>query len=508
MFHPSAQTNKLIFSLRVSPWPQTNKLIFSLHVSPSPQTNSFSLSMFHPHLKQTNSFSLSMFHPHLKQTNSFSLSMFHPHLKQTNSFSLSMFHPHLKQTNSFSLSMFHPHLKQTNSFSLSMFHPDLKQTNSFSLSMFHPHLKQTNSFSLSMFHPDLKQTNSFSLSMFHPHLKQTNSFSLSMFHPHLKQTNSFSLSMFHPHLKQTNSFSLSMFHPHLKQTNSFSLSMFHPHLKQTNSFSLSMFHPSPQTNKLIFSLHVSPPRRLYNFPLSLLFQTEEVYYHQSGRILRASWGLCCVAMFASYGALLTSTATAPREYPKITSFVDLLAHAHFKIGLSPQESYTYGSLRNASPGTLLAQLWQVLSEQNRSEPSTFSTDRSYHIRRVLEGDYAYLTNVRKRQLPIYVDGDYSDVNFVSIRMSRLHLSTAKNSFYTSNLERILLSAIETGLITSVDNKNYPPLTRMRISQVENETEVNFCRLEFLIQVASVGICLAFASLAAEKCVSLFRVFLR
>ena len=269
-----------------------------------------------------------------------------------------------------------------------------------------------------------------------------------------------------------------------------------------------MFHPSPQTNKLIFSLHVSPPRRLYNFPLSLLFQTEEVCYHQSGRILRASWGLFCVAMFASYGALLTSTATAPREYPKISSLEDLLAHSEFKIGISPQSSYTFGSLRSASPGTLRAQLWHVVCEQNRSDPSTFSTDTSYHIRRVLEGEYAFLTSLRKRQLPTYVDGDYSDIKFVSIRLSRLHLSTAKNSFYTSNLESIVLSAIATGLLSTLEDKSFPPLARMRISQVENETEVHVSRLDFLIHIVSVGIGLALLSLAAERCAHLFSVLRR
>ena len=176
--------------------------------------------------------------------------------------------------------------------------------------------------------------------------------------------------------------------------------------------------------------------------------------------------------------------------------------------MAPDASSFIATMENATPGTLLANLWQVLRERNRSDPSTFSSDRSYQIKRVLEGDYAYLTNVLKRQLPTYVDDDYNAVKYVRLHNSRLQLSTAKDAFYKSTLESISHYALQMGLVNSLEGKWYPPLDRIRTSQVENETGVNFSRLEFLIEVVSFGLGLALISLAAEKCVYLFSILRR
>ena len=238
-------------------------------------------------------------------------------------------------------------------------------------------------------------------------------------------------------------------------------------------------------------------RRLYDLPLHWLFQTEEVCHHQSGRILRASWGLFCVAMFAAYAALLASTATAPLEYPKLSSLEDLLAHPELKIGISPSSSSFITRMKKAKPGTTHGRLWQVMSRQNRSDLGTFSSDKGHHIRNVAKGKYAFIGNVPRELLHTFVD-DLGDVRFVTLSRLRLKTAIPQDALYKRSMEGALRSAYEMGVIRALLQKWFPPAASPLRSRADDKTEVDFSRLDFLIYVSTIGVGLAVLSVAVER----------
>ncbi|GFN87768.1 mariner mos1 transposase [Plakobranchus ocellatus] len=228
-------------------------------------------------------------------------------------------------------------------------------------------------------------------------------------------------------------------------------------------------------------------RRLYDFPLHYMFQTAEPYSHQSGRILQASWDLFCVAMFASYGSLLTSNAAAPVEHPSISSLEDLLSYPDMAIGISPSSSRTITALSMAKPGTVYAGIWQTLIRLNESEASTFNPDKGYHVRRVLEGNYAFIGGIPKCLLPSLVDADFSDVRFFAFQFQQLYMAIPNNVFYKQVMERALLLVIESGILKSMLQKWCLPTANMKELNEENGTVIHLARLRLLLTLIAVAL---------------------
>ena len=250
----------------------------------------------------------------------------------------------------------------------------------------------------------------------------------------------------------------------------------------------------------IITLFFSAPicRRLYDFHLHWLYQTTESWPHQSGRVLRASWGLFCVALFTSYGALLTSNATAPQEYPQISSLEDLLRHPQFKIGIALSSSHFLTALREAEAGTTFADLWQVVYAQNQTDPLTFSANKTHHIRRVLEEEYAFLTSVPIGRLPSYVNADYTYVRFTILWNQLSQMCVPQNAFYKSEMELVLQRATETGVLSFIQMAWFPPEARLNRSRDGRRPKVGLSRFKLMKYAVATGTGLAGWSLIVEN----------
>ncbi|GFO22765.1 glutamate receptor ionotropic, delta-2 [Plakobranchus ocellatus] len=235
-------------------------------------------------------------------------------------------------------------------------------------------------------------------------------------------------------------------------------------------------------------------KRLYDFPFHWVFQTYELWRHQSCRILRATWALFCVILFATYGALMTCNAAAPMESPVISSLEDLLTHPEIAIGISPASSKMITILSRAKPETTKAQIWEKLVRLNQSDGRTFSLDKAYHLRRVLKGNYAYISGFQKSLLPSYVDADFSDVRFFDVIHEQVHMAIPQNVFYKAEIERALMLATESGTIKAVYDKWFSPEGSLEKSEVKDPTVIHLARLKLLFSMAACGIGLAFLSL--------------
>ena len=205
-------------------------------------------------------------------------------------------------------------------------------------------------------------------------------------------------------------------------------------------------------------------------------------------------------MFTSYGALLTSNAAAPQEYPNITSLEDLLRQPDFTIGVPFSYSYFITRSIKAEAGTTLADLWKVLYAQNQSNPETITTDEAHHIRRVLEGQYAYLTSLPLGLLSSYSNADFSNVRFAIQWKLLLHMCVPQNAFYKPDLERVLQSATETGILKYIQDEWFPSEAHFNRPRVERQPEVHLSRLQFVMYAVTAGIGVAVFSLAVENLV--------
>ncbi|GFO22770.1 glutamate receptor ionotropic, delta-2 [Plakobranchus ocellatus] len=239
-------------------------------------------------------------------------------------------------------------------------------------------------------------------------------------------------------------------------------------------------------------------KRLFDFPFHWVFQTTELWRHKSCRILRATWALFSVILFATYGALMTSNAAAPVERPVISSLEDLLAHSEIAIGISPSSSKTVTTLSRAKRGTTKAQLWEKLVRLNKSDGKTFNPDKGYHMRRVLKGNYAFISGLPKVVLQSYVDADFSDVRFFDVINEYMHMAIPQNVFYKAEIERALLLATESGTIKAVYDKWFSPDASLEKSEVKDTTVIHLARLELLFSMTACGTGLAFLSLVIEQ----------
>ena len=213
-------------------------------------------------------------------------------------------------------------------------------------------------------------------------------------------------------------------------------------------------------------------------------------------------------MFASYGALLTSNATAPREYPVITGLEDLLETSGIKVGISPENSFFITAMKKASPGTLYSRLWSLLVQQNQSDPATFDLDKQVHLRRVLEGGYVFIGYVRKISMSRLAGDAYKDVRFVVLNYQILHMAIPQHAFYKAEMEQVLLSATEGGIIKTAMDQWIMPDTHTGRSCAEKRSAVDTSRLAFLVSVLSAGVGLATACLCVERLLHQLRVLQR
>ncbi|GFO34467.1 glutamate receptor [Plakobranchus ocellatus] len=231
-------------------------------------------------------------------------------------------------------------------------------------------------------------------------------------------------------------------------------------------------------------------KRLYDFPLYWFFQTVELHRYHSGRILRAAWGFFCVILFASYGALVTSNAAAPVERPVISRLEDVLALPEFAIGISPFNSRMVSVLSTAQPGTTFARVWQALLRCNKSDERTFDPDKTHHITKVLQGNYAFLGNVPDWLVPSFVDADSSDVRSLDLLYEQLHMAVPPNAFYKADLERAVRFAAEAGTIHAIIQQWVPPMQNVNKPNGERQTVVRLKRIKPLLTLVTCGVVLA------------------
>ena len=151
----------------------------------------------------------------------------------------------------------------------------------------------------------------------------------------------------------------------------------------------------------------------------------------------------------------------------------------------------------AKTGTTHARLWQVLCEQNESDPRTFSTDKSYHIRRVLDGKYVFLGNIPERMVPTYVKADFSNIKFARLHNLRYCMAIPQKAFYKDDLERVLYTAIEVGIVKSIRLKWIPDKAELLASKVEMKTDVHLSQLDFLLYFVATGISIAILIIILE-----------
>ena len=242
---------------------------------------------------------------------------------------------------------------------------------------------------------------------------------------------------------------------------------------------------------------LSSTRRLYNFPFHWVFQIDLPIRQQSGRVLRASYGLFCLAIFASYRASMTSNAAVPHEVPVISSLGDLLLHQEYRVGISPETSALVTAMKEAPPGTVNARVWQMIIKANSSDPRALSTDRKYHIDRVMRSRYAFIGNAYNLTSSCR-DIDYSDLRFSRIALENLYMTLPKNAFYKESLERVIPTTIETGLIEKLKVDWEPVDSSIKRRERQTPKSINLRRLNLLFCIICAGLGAAALSLILER----------
>ena len=218
-----------------------------------------------------------------------------------------------------------------------------------------------------------------------------------------------------------------------------------------------------------------------------------MYPHQSGRILRACYGLFCVVYFAAYRAAVTSDATAPREFPVISDLEGILEHPGYDIGISKENSATFTALENAHPGTTQAQIWQTIVRSNRTDPRVLSADNDYHLNRVMNSNYAYIGTGYNMIPTNQTSTKYSEVRFSRIGLNQLFMTVPKDVFYKADLEKALHQCVELGIIEEMKARVVHDYGDVSPNRAQSTT-IHLNRMKLLFHLmcgglASAGVCL-------------------
>nr|KAG5700691.1 hypothetical protein BaRGS_029056 [Batillaria attramentaria] len=110
----------------------------------------------------------------------------------------------------------------------------------------------------------------------------------------------------------------------------------------------------------------------------------------SGRLLVSCWWLFCIVVAATYSGNLIAFLTVDRGTPLFQTLTDLTGQSSYRWG------FMHGSAIHqtvqASKLRTFHQLWAGVEGWMRDDPHYLTTDPDLHYRRILQGQYAFLSD--------------------------------------------------------------------------------------------------------------------
>lgn len=200
---------------------------------------------------------------------------------------------------------------------------------------------------------------------------------------------------------------------------------------------------------------------------------------------------------AAYSAyLVTSFAVKPSEL-KIDSLEKLLATPGYKIGIWGSNSALLTELK-ISQNSVLSNIWRKVQIANKSDPLILSSDVMDHVNKLLSGGYVFVDHNRAVDLSFFLDADFSEVRSYAVQslnfLAHEFVTVPKNVFYKEELNKILMSLEETGILAYLREKYniYQPAALSQSTETQDSVSVSRILVLVyvsLITVAAAGCCL-------------------
>ncbi|KAK6983580.1 glutamate receptor 4 [Biomphalaria glabrata] len=238
---------------------------------------------------------------------------------------------------------------------------------------------------------------------------------------------------------------------------------------------------------------ISALKELYSYPDHFCFETQ-VYASQSGRVLKATWGVFWLILSSAYSAYLTTTFAVRAKEMQINSYQALAEVQGYDIGVHASMNHLIAQVRNSSHDQTMEALSAKLRALNQSDPMTFSDNVTYHMDRVKRGGYVFLT---MGLVPGLMEGDAtaSDTLLRSSEMpesmSRINTGVATDVFFKEDLYIYLLKIKEYRILEKLHRDLFKPKAVVKETKASDESSVSIQKIELLIYavLACLGISL-------------------
>ncbi|KAK0051482.1 glutamate receptor-like isoform X2 [Biomphalaria pfeifferi] len=239
--------------------------------------------------------------------------------------------------------------------------------------------------------------------------------------------------------------------------------------------------------------YFSALKELYFYPDHFCFETK-VYASQSGRVLKATWGVFWLILSSAYSAYLTTTFAVKAKEMQINSYEALAEVQGYDIGVHASMNHLIAQVQNNSLDQTMEALSAKLRALNQSNPMTFSDNVTYHMDRVKRGGYVFLT---MGLVPGLMEGDAttSDTLLRSSEMpesmSRINTGVATDVFFKEDLYIYLLKIKEYRILEKLHRDLFKPKAIVRATKASDESSVSIKKIELLIYavLACLGISL-------------------
>lgn len=220
---------------------------------------------------------------------------------------------------------------------------------------------------------------------------------------------------------------------------------------------------------------------------------------QSGRILKASWGIFWIIVGSAYSAYMTTNFAVRSKELTLTSLQDILQRPELQLGINKRMTALVTLLESSADDPVLSRAWRKLLEHNSTDSMTFSDNVTYHVAKVLEGNYAFMTALPEsgvslralmQEYPALRVKEQQD--YPSINLDYIGLPT--NCFYRDELYRSLLDLQKLHLTSQF--QDYQP-ARTDVTKINDQTPIGFSRIVLLLCVVAGGAGLAGVVLMGE-----------
>ncbi|KAK6983582.1 glutamate receptor ionotropic kainate [Biomphalaria glabrata] len=249
-------------------------------------------------------------------------------------------------------------------------------------------------------------------------------------------------------------------------------------------------------------LSLSDLKLLVYYPKHMCLDAEVKTVNQSGRILKASWGVFWVILGSAYSAYLTTTLSIKSDELTIDSLEDLVAAPGYNFGINGRMSGLLTKLEQWQQKDAISKTWTLLKDRSSHDPLLITDNATMHMLRVLAGSYVFITTVPLNGINLKkLKADYADLRIYNLRefpdLDLDFIGLPKKVFYKEDLHKCLLRLEESQINEHLRQQFLHVQQSSGRSMVSDQEPITLAKLRLVLYAVVGGMAVSAVQLVVE-----------